>query len=244
MSCACLVSLSLVLPLFLLVLALLLGLSLRPLLVSFFAMFSPVPLRPPLLLLPPLRLLLLVFPRLVLIACVGSRLRERLRGMLLFPPSLQRLRGLQLLSLPLSISLMSSFLLLKVLVWVLWWQLVLWFRCFLAVVVLFVPCLSVLLQLGVSALRVGGGGGGVLTLLRLCCSCVSFVEGVRVWLLTPSGLLVRQISYRAMSLGLKVVIRRGSRLHLPCFVLCGLGALRDSQLVRAVLDSTGGSSWT
>ena len=40
----------------------------------------------------------------------------------------------------------------------------------------------------------------------------------------PSGLLVRQIPYREMvSLGLKVGIRRGSRL--PCVVLCGLWGL-------------------
>ena len=32
-----------------------------------------------------------------------------------------------------------------------------------------------------------------------------------MWLLMPSVLLVRQIPYRAMSLGLKAVIRRGSR---------------------------------
>ena len=60
----------------------------------------------------------------------------------------------------------------------------------------------------------------------------------------PSVLLVRQIPYRALSLGLKVVIRRWSRL--PFAVLCGLGARRDSQLVRTVLDSMGvfsGRDW-
>ena len=61
-----------------------------------------------------------------------------------------------------------------------------------------------------------------------------------MWLLMPSGLLVRQIPYREMvSLELKVGIRCGSRL--PCLVLCRFwGARRDSQLVRSVLDSTGG----
>ena len=36
-----------------------------------------------------------------------------------------------------------------------------------------------------------------------------------MWLLMPSGLLVRKIPYRTMSLGLKVVIRRWSR-HACC----------------------------
>ena len=58
-------------------------------------------------------------------------------------------------------------------------------------------------------------------------------------LFMPSVLLVRQIPYRTMSLGLKVVIRRWS--CLPFAVLCGCGACRDSQLVRTVLDSTGDS---
>ena len=84
---------------------------------------------PPLLLLVPLLLLLLVLlPLLGIIA--GSRLRGRLRGILLFPLSLRRLLAPQLLSSPLSISLMSSFLLHMVLVWVLWWRRVPWFRCF------------------------------------------------------------------------------------------------------------------
>ena len=60
-----------------------------------------------------------------------------------------------------------------------------------------------------------------------------------MWLLMPSVLLVRQIPYRVLSLGLKVMIRRWSRL--PFAVLCGSGARRDSQSVRTVLDSTGGS---
>ena len=126
---------SLVLLLFLLVLtlslcclALFLVLCLKTLLDSFFRMsFHVLPLlllgSPSLLLLCPLRLF-------VLIAFVGSRLRGRLRAMLLFPPSLRRLLCLLLLSLPLSISLMFSFPPLMVLVWVLWWRRVPWFRCF------------------------------------------------------------------------------------------------------------------
>ena len=87
-------------------LALLLDLCLRTLLASFCVMLSLV--RP--LLLVPLQLLLLVLlPHLGLIAFVGSRLHGRLRGMLLFPLSLRRPLDLQLLSSPLSISLMSSF---------------------------------------------------------------------------------------------------------------------------------------
>ena len=65
-----------------------------------------------------------------------------------------------------------------------------------------------------------------------------------MWLLMPSVLLVRQIPYRALSLGLKVVIRRWSRLSFA--VLCGFGACSDLQLVRTILDSTGfslGRDW-
>ena len=52
-------------------------------------------------------------------------------------------------------------------------------------------------------------------------SCL-FVEGVRVWLLMPSGLLAWQIPYREMrSLGLKVSVRRGSRLPCLCCVVYG-----------------------
>ena len=39
-----------------------------------------------------------------------------------------------------------------------------------------------------------------------------------MWLLMPSVLLVQQIPYRAMSLGLKAVIRRGSRY--ACLRMC------------------------
>ena len=39
-----------------------------------------------------------------------------------------------------------------------------------------------------------------------------------MWLLMPSVLLVQQIPYRAMSLGLKSVIRRGSRY--ACLRMC------------------------
>ena len=120
-----------VLVLVLYLLALLLGLSLRTLLASFFAMSSPVvPLPPRLLLVPPLFLLLALLPLLGLIVFMGSRLHGSLRGMSLFPLSLQRLLGLQLLSLPPPLSLMSSFLLHKVLVWVLWWRRVPWYRSF------------------------------------------------------------------------------------------------------------------
>ena len=62
---------------------------------------------------------------------------------------------------------------------------------------------------------------------------LAWFEGVRsalseadswVWLLMPSGLLVRQIPYGEMrSLGLKVGICRGSRF--PCLVLCACGGL-------------------
>ena len=120
-----------VLVLSLCLLALLLNLCLRTLLASFFVMSSPVlPLPPLLLLVPPLLLLLALLQLRGLIAFWGSQLRERLHGMLLFPLSLRRLLGLRLLSLPPSISLMPSFLLRKVLVWVLWWWRVPWFRYF------------------------------------------------------------------------------------------------------------------
>ena len=115
----------LVLVLFLCLLALLLVLCLKTLLASFFGMsFHALLLGSlPLPLLCPLRLF-------VLIALVVSRLRGRLCGMLLFLLSLRRLLDLLLPSLPLSISLTFSFLPLTVLVWVLWWLRVPWFRCF------------------------------------------------------------------------------------------------------------------
>ena len=65
-----------------------------------------------------------------------------------------------------------------------------------------------------------------------------------MWLLMPSVLLVWQIPYRALSLGLKVMIHRWSRL--PFTVLCGSGTRHGSQLVRTILDSTGdylGHDW-
>ena len=49
---------------------------------------------------------------------------------------------------------------------------------------------------------------------RLCSSLKEF----RVWVLMPSVLLAQQIPYRAMSLGLKAVIRRGS--HCACLRKC------------------------
>ena len=60
----------------------------------------------------------------------------------------------------------------------------------------------------------GEGGVGVLALRWLF-----FVEGFREW---HCGLLVWQIPYREMlSLGLKVSIRRGSRLPCLCCVVSG-----------------------
>ena len=76
---------------------------------------------------------------------------------------------------------------------------------------------SLLLQLGVGAL--GGGGGGLLT-LHLFPSFALFLRGRSsvVWLLMPCVLLVRQIPYRALPLGLKVVFCRWSRS--PFALLC------------------------
>ena len=104
---------------------------------------------------------------------------------------------------------------------------------------LFVPRLSLLLQLGVCTLW---GEGAYSSSLFICF--IGALKDSECGILMPSGLLVWQIPYREMrSLGLKVSIRRGSRL--PCLVLSGyLGARHDSQLVRAVPDSTGGLSWT
>ena len=110
-------------------LTLLLVLCLKTLLASFFGMSFPVLPLPlllgslPLLLLCPLRLF-------VPIVFVVSRLHRRLLVMLHFLLCLQQLLGLLLLSLPISISLMFNFLPLMVLVWVLWWRQVPWFRCF------------------------------------------------------------------------------------------------------------------
>ena len=100
---------------------------------------------------------------------------------------------------------------------------------------LFVPLLSLLLQLGVCALW---GEGAHFSSLFM--GFFTALKDSECGILLPSGLLVWQIPYREMrSLGLKVSIRRGSRL--PCLVLRGYqGARRDSQLVRAVPDSTGG----
>ena len=59
-----------------------------------------------------------------------------------------------------------------------------------------------------------------------------------MWLLMPSVLLVRQIPYRAMSLGLKVVICRWSS-HACCSCVA-LPGLRDSLWSVLVLASAGG----
>ena len=64
--------------------------------------------------------------------------------------------------------------------------------------------------------------GGLLALRRLVTSSKDSESGI----LMPSGLLVWQIPYRKMlSLGLKVRIRRGSRLPCLCCVVSG-GTLR------------------
>ena len=103
---------------------------------------------------------------------------------------------------------------------------------------LFVPLLSLLLQLGVCALWREGAHSSSLFLCFFAA-----LKDSECGMLLSSGLLVWQIPYREMrSLGLKVSIHRGSRL--PSLVMRGSqGARRDSQLVR-VPDSTGGSSWT
>ena len=79
--------------------------------------------------------------------------------------------------------------------------------------------------------RSGGFSASSVILHRRSSECGS---------LLPSGLLVWQIPYRELrSLGLKVSIR--CRSCLRCLVLSGYqGARRDSQLVRAVPDSTRG----
>ena len=83
---------------------------------------------------------------------------------------------------------------------------------------------SLLFQLGVSAF-----GGRLLTLRRFTASLWSLCRRSSVeWLLMPCVLLVRQIPYRALCLGLKVVILRWS--HLPVAVssvLPGLAATRS-----------------
>ena len=63
-------------------------------------------------------------------ASLAHSVGGRLSGMPLFPLSLWQVLGPLLRSLPPSISLMFSFLPRKVLVWVLWWRRVPWFRYF------------------------------------------------------------------------------------------------------------------
>ena len=86
---------------------------------------------------------------------------------------------------------------------------------------------SLLFQLGVRAF----GGGGLLT---LCCFSASSLglhsRSSVVWLLRPCVLLVWQHPYRAMSLGLKIVVLRWSRLA-RCSYCCVAWAHRFSQLV-------------
>ena len=113
-------------------LTLLLVLCLKTLLASLFVMsflVLPLPLLSPLVWVAPPLLPLVLLWLLGLIAFVGSQLRGHLCGMPLFPLSLRRLLGHLLLYLPPPISLMSSFLPRKVLVWALWWRRVPWFRC-------------------------------------------------------------------------------------------------------------------
>ena len=73
---------------------------------------------------------------------------------------------------------------------------------------------------------------------RVCSSLKEF----RVWLLMPSVLLVQQIPYRAMSLGLKAVIRRGSRYaFLRC---CAAWAPRLAVVPSSSSTRLGGYPWT
>ena len=57
-----------------------------------------------------------------------------------------------------------------------------------------------------------------------------------------SVLLVQHIPYRAMSLGLKAVIRRESRY--ACLRMCCAAWAPRLAVGPAVLDSTGGYPWT
>ena len=104
---------------------------------------------------------------------------------------------------------------------------------------LFVPCLSLLLQLGVCTLW-GKGAHSSSRFFCLFAALKDFESGI----LMPSGLLVWQIPYREMrSLGLKVVSAVGVACPvLCCVVLWGLVATRSwsvpSLTVRVVF------SWT
>ena len=198
--CPRLPPLRLVLALFLHLLALLLALSLRMLLASFFVRSSPVLTLLPLLL---LRLLLLLLRG--LIQYVGWLLCGLLRAMLLCLLSWLRLHGPLLLSSLTSIFLTSSFLRLRVLVWDLLWLQVLWCE-FLLVWFLshFAPSLTAGSEYPL--------GGGVLS-SPLFVMFISSLKDSQCGIMMPSGLLVWQIPYREMlSLGLKVSIRRWSRL--------------------------------
>ena len=242
MSCSCFVFIFLVLLLFPNVLVLLPRFFLRMLLVSFFAISSlgrlPLPL---LLLLVVLHLLLLLplwpFGRIVYGVL---RLRGLFRVLLLSFLSLTLLLGLLFLSSLLSTLRMSSSPLLVVLVSGQLWMLARCFRYVFSCVVLLcsavfqflsaVLCVSLLFvlgsllfQLGVRAFR---GGFSLFAASSLSLRRRSST----VWLMMPCVLLVWQIPYRAMSLGLKVVILRWSRLARCC--LCHVAwARRDSQFV-------------
>ena len=198
--CPGLPPLRLVLALSLSLLALLLALSLRMLLASFFVMSSPVLTLLPLLL---LQLLLLLLRG--LIPYVGWLLHGLLHAMLLFLLSWLRLLGPLLLSSLPSIFLTSSFLHLRVLVWDLLWLQVPWCKFLL---VWFLALFVHSLQLGVSTLW----GGGALS-SPLFIVFIFSLKDSQCGNLLPSGFLVWQIPYREMlSLGLKVSIRRWSRL--------------------------------
>ena len=164
----------LVLALCLSLLGLLLGLSLRMLLASFFGTSS--------LRHSPLLLLRLLLPRLCLLLRLQLFVLTVSVGLLLLGPSLvtllfllfwRLLLGLPLWVLRLSTSRMFSSPRLMVLVWVLWWRLVMlynWLRVFLGVRFWF---LCYPFQLGVVPL-----GRGALLFASCSASCVFFVEGV------------------------------------------------------------------
>ena len=238
-----------ILLLFLCVLVLLLGLFLRTLLVSFFAISSLMRLPLPLLLLlgvPRLLLLLPIWP-FGRIARGVLRLRGLFLVLFLSLLSLRPLLGGLLLSSLLSTLQMSSSHFPVVLVSGQLWLLARYFRYVFSRAVLLYNAIfqflsailrvSLLFVLGslLFQLRVRAFGGGLLTLHRLSALSLSLRRRSSiVWLLMPCVLLVRQIPYRAMTLGLKVALLRWSRLARCC--LCHVAwARRDLQLVHTRL---------
>ena len=103
---------------------------------------------------------------------------------------------------------MFSSLHLLALVWVLWWQLVMLYNWLRFSWVFGFVFFMYPFQLEVVPL--GRGRGRFSSPHAPRCVCSSLME-FQVWLLMSSALLVQQIPYRAMSLELKAVIRRGSR---------------------------------